>query len=440
MRYLLILLLFQTTRLLAQDLNYELIIAAENGNKKEVYQLIRQGADVNAKTYEGITPLMYAIQNGHNSIAQVLIEKGADVNTVPSNGIPALVAAVNAGNLQGTFLLLDNGANPHYQNTYKQMPLCLAVIDSDYEMTKLLLDFSEYFTKDYLGNTDLFYAAENGDTAIVRLLVEHGAIINEQNNSGVTPLMAAAANGNYETVRYFVNHKADISITDDSNYTALLYAIRSKNVKIVDLLIDNGADVNHPVKRNLYPLEMAKYNGNRKIVKTLKQSGAKISYIPHFNALGFDTGILAGSNDVFYSLGASIHDMKYNLQLRLGYATRFGREKIWITKNNITYNQYREKRRMFMFSMYKNLNFIPNQPGEFGIYAGGDAIFSAGNYKGLEKHAERLTFISPTAGLYFLNHETNLGFKVGYHYVDFEYYKANKNYFSFNLIFKLPFL
>ncbi len=56
------------------ELNNELLAAASNGNNEEVKRLIAEGANVNAKDKEGLTPLHWAAGNNQTKIAQELIE------------------------------------------------------------------------------------------------------------------------------------------------------------------------------------------------------------------------------------------------------------------------------------------------------------------------------------------------------------------------------
>ena len=60
--------------------------AAYKGNIEAVKQHIADGADVNAKTDVGTTPLFYAAGDGHKEIAVLLIAKGADVNSKNVSG------------------------------------------------------------------------------------------------------------------------------------------------------------------------------------------------------------------------------------------------------------------------------------------------------------------------------------------------------------------
>ena len=54
-----------------------LIVAAKNNNEELVRFLIKNGANVNAKTVDGNTALSFAIQEGHNNIADILRSNGA---------------------------------------------------------------------------------------------------------------------------------------------------------------------------------------------------------------------------------------------------------------------------------------------------------------------------------------------------------------------------
>ena len=79
--FLLLLTLFAGQASAADTKTEELLETAGKAGPEEVRQLIRAGADVNAKNKDGMTPLMLAAGNNPNpEVLKVLIEAGADVN------------------------------------------------------------------------------------------------------------------------------------------------------------------------------------------------------------------------------------------------------------------------------------------------------------------------------------------------------------------------
>jgi ankyrin repeat protein len=81
-RRVLILLLFQMAPfgIYAQSINEELIVATRKSKVEDVKTLLAKGADVNAKTEYGATPLFFACDRGNVEIVKILLDAGADVN------------------------------------------------------------------------------------------------------------------------------------------------------------------------------------------------------------------------------------------------------------------------------------------------------------------------------------------------------------------------
>jgi ankyrin repeat protein len=90
-------------------------------------------------------------------------------------------------------------------------------------------------------------AAAAGHVSTVRLLMDHGAEINDSDLNGV-PLALASAFGHTEVVKTLLDRGANIEIQDNRGIRPLHSSVSSKrgNVDVVRLLLDRGADINAP--------------------------------------------------------------------------------------------------------------------------------------------------------------------------------------------------
>jgi len=86
-----------------------------------IEELIKNGANINIKDNNELTPLMYAANNGHFEAAKLLIKSGANVNSQDNSGQTALMLAAigsqkNHKNIYN--LLIKNKANSKLKDNY----------------------------------------------------------------------------------------------------------------------------------------------------------------------------------------------------------------------------------------------------------------------------------------------------------------------------------
>ena len=107
----------------------EAVRALESGeqNKDVAELLIAKGADVNARTVDGYTPLHQATILGLMDVAELLIAKGADVNAKNKDGTtPIHLASIKAHNEDIAELLIANGADVNAKDKDGLTPLAYA--------------------------------------------------------------------------------------------------------------------------------------------------------------------------------------------------------------------------------------------------------------------------------------------------------------------------
>src|SRR5690606_32448781 len=178
------------------------------------------------------------------------------------DGVTPLMIALDNFRFDAAKVLLERGANPHYSDWWGRTALYIAVDMSSYprrpsdepdstsaiEIVRRLLDAgvdpnpqlnmhrpgrggnSGRFIDDLLttGATPLLRAAIGHDVDVIRVLLEHGALVDLPNVMGVTPLMAAAGMG--------VSVRDQRFVADGD--------VESRVISTLDVLLAAGADVN----------------------------------------------------------------------------------------------------------------------------------------------------------------------------------------------------
>jgi len=100
--------------------------AAFKGNIKGVKKHLADGADVNAKDDEGMTPLHFAAYVGRREIAELLIAAGADVNATDKHVMTPLHKAAFVGHKEIAELLIAKGGDVNAKDVDGETPLDLA--------------------------------------------------------------------------------------------------------------------------------------------------------------------------------------------------------------------------------------------------------------------------------------------------------------------------
>ena len=138
-------------------------------------------------------------------------------------------------------------------------------------------------------NQELVKAANNGELAKVKRLIEKGADVNVVTNDrflGVVPvLMVATQRGHMDIVKFLVEKGADVNARTTGNVeggTALMIASARGYLDIVKFLVENGADVNAAVTTDeveggtATALMIASQEGHLDIVKFLAEKRADV--------------------------------------------------------------------------------------------------------------------------------------------------------------------
>ena len=196
-------------------------------------------------------------------------------NLTEKYGRMALIEAVKKGNKRDVKILLDAG-NKQRKGRFGSTPLHWAARQGRTDIVELLLDAgANKDVKNEYGSTPLNIAADRGFTDIVMMLLDAGADKEVKDTFGFVPLHWAAAKGHTDIVMMLLDAGADINVMSKNGTTPLHLASAKGDTDIVMMLLDAGADKDVKDKKGKTPLHYAEEKGHTDVVKLLESHNSK---------------------------------------------------------------------------------------------------------------------------------------------------------------------
>lgn len=213
----------QSKTLIEKEIDKKLLEAVQENEIEKVKGLIAQGANVDARTEFGETPLhlaqtreiaefliskganihakddefgMTPLFNAPKEIFELLISQGADVNVRSKKGLTPLAWSAYGDDLGRIKMLISKGADVNAVDEYLKTPLHIASNWNKIEIAKLLISKgANVNARDISGWTLLHWASFEGGPEVVQLLITKGAEKNAKTTqpwsifpAGSTPL------------------------------------------------------------------------------------------------------------------------------------------------------------------------------------------------------------------------------------------------------------
>ena len=131
--------------------------------------------------------------------------------------------------------LLEHGA------VIKGDNLIFAVDRGSLELVEFVLEYQidVNYATDLSKRTALMAAAEGNLETVIETLVEHGAVVDQQDDRGRTALFKAVASGSSKAVLALLQHNASATIKDEYHYTPLMIAVIWGRAEVVQILLSN---------------------------------------------------------------------------------------------------------------------------------------------------------------------------------------------------------
>lgn len=263
--------------------SHEIHEAAERGDLETVKALLSEDPSLlhDNSGAEGRYPLHCAIRGNRGDVARFCIEQGADVNAKDIHGASLLNYASYWGLIDIVNLLIEEGALVKKDATPRGVtPLHWAAAQGHSEIVKILIQKGvDVNANQFRGRTPLHMAVRSGHTDTARMLIQKGAALNVQDDrGGATPLHLAAGSGNVKAVELLLSENADVNLRMHDGRSAFRLAVESGDIDAVTLLLSQVDDVSEKdLHYGMTPLHRASIDGYKDVTECLLERGVDVN-------------------------------------------------------------------------------------------------------------------------------------------------------------------
>ncbi|KAJ8684014.1 hypothetical protein QAD02_019806 [Eretmocerus hayati] len=269
-----------------QDTPLQVALTLEGQSRYEMVQkLIAAGSDVRL-CHNGYTVLHTAVvqETCDWELVQLLLDAGAQLNCLSRLSISPVALATKFNRLDLVKKMIDAGADINISKTCYNSALNFAITNHNKDLVDLLLKSgADVNARDSDGKSILYAAVSPftwshsfNKTDILKMILNHGAIMSSPEFGKYTPFKVLIENGNIEAINLFIEngfnledcgiqfplHKAainprkevlhfllnaylvDVDAIDDRGVTALYTAVNFQRADNVRLLVKWGASAN----------------------------------------------------------------------------------------------------------------------------------------------------------------------------------------------------
>jgi ankyrin repeat protein len=225
-----------------KDLHAAVIYMAQVYGDAEMEKMLwRAIDDVNAKVdYHGHSLMHLAATKGYVPLLKLLHQANASLDIKDDVGWTPMMIASHSGHLPCVQFLVEQGAKIEYTyNRLNHSSLRIAVINSHVEVVSYLLNAgANVDVVNWKGRTLLteISSSKKCQATVMRLLLDHGANIDAQDNHGWTALITAMLAENTDAVKLLLENDANTMIRDNENQTALDIATHQNFIEIANLI------------------------------------------------------------------------------------------------------------------------------------------------------------------------------------------------------------
>uniref|UniRef100_A0A6P7H3I6 Ankyrin-3-like n=1 Tax=Diabrotica virgifera virgifera TaxID=50390 RepID=A0A6P7H3I6_DIAVI len=265
------------------NLRTPLICAVVGGHTEIIEFLIQCDADVKKADVFDTTALHYACQENLKDIIEILIRRGSNLDAKTYNGETPLHICVRKGYLEAAKRLIESGARSHLEGGVS-------------------------------GNSPVHLAAQYNQQEILEYLFKMGISANFQTVDGYSLLHVAARFNQPQIVTFLLQNGANIEGKIISRGTTALHLASSSNCcDVIKVLLNKGADVMATDKKGRRPLDFVyeHFNADPNEMRRYDMKCSAELLVKHMLLFYKDIEVTTPSN---FPSGTSIDEFKQKCQ------------------------------------------------------------------------------------------------------------------------------
>jgi ankyrin repeat protein/predicted DNA-binding WGR domain protein len=263
----------------------EYFIKALTGTKQAVSSIQRQSVTKKAFSMKNVSPIHCACLNPNGEVLKHLLTVNPEFQNMDQRMRKPIHYAACSPSVQSLAYLISQNIDPKDHDHLKRTPLMYASQAGRLENVRFLIaeNRSILTAKDRYGKSAIHYAAENGHTHVIKLLLDSGVKIALGGPDRKTALHIAAARGDFETVQFLVEHGAKVPVKDKFKRSPLLLACKNGNLKVAAYLLQQGSPFDEGDSSGNSPLHYACAYGYPEVIEVLMKAGANPNAVNSWN-------------------------------------------------------------------------------------------------------------------------------------------------------------
>lgn len=238
-------------------------VAAKIGNLTIFCKLVSEDLKICQKTHSQMTVLHIASKFGHFEICKFILKNDDFKRSVcekSSERKNACHYAAESGSVKILRLLVENGIDAKAVTVNKLNIFHIACIYNKLEMCKYIFDnFNDLVVAESNdGWTAALHAAKNGNTDVLKFLVEQGMRLNLKSETDRNALHIACDHGHFKVSKFLIDTSPFLlSACDEKGRYPVHFAARSGNMKLLKYLDEFKTEMTKETNTGMNILHMA---------------------------------------------------------------------------------------------------------------------------------------------------------------------------------------